>query len=72
MSSQLSEFAPKGLQFIKEIIPIAAKLAILGDPSNPGTDATISAVEAGALTLGFKTAFLPAWPGRVATSPACR
>jgi putative ABC transport system substrate-binding protein len=57
MSTQLSAFAPKGLQFIKEIVPMAAKLAILGDPSNPGTNATIKAVEAGALTLGLTTAF---------------
>ena len=33
---------------------MAAKLAILGDPSNPGTNPTIKAIEAGALTLGLK------------------
>jgi len=57
MSTQLSDFAPKGLQFIKEIIPTAAKLAILGDPNNPGTSATITAVTAGARILGFHTEF---------------
>ena len=29
MSSQLSEIGPKGRQFIKEIVPTAARLAIL-------------------------------------------
>ena len=57
MSSQLSEIGPKGLQFMKEIIPTAAKLAMVGDPSNPGTNATITSVEATALTLGFKSKF---------------
>jgi putative ABC transport system substrate-binding protein len=57
MSTQLSDFVPKGLQFIKEIIPMAAKLAILGDPNNPGTKTTITAIATGAITLGFKTAF---------------
>ncbi|SED13520.1 putative ABC transport system substrate-binding protein [Rhizobiales bacterium GAS191] len=57
MSSQLSEIGPKGLQFIKEIIPTAAKLAIVGDPSNPGTYATVTSVGAAALALGFKTEF---------------
>jgi putative ABC transport system substrate-binding protein len=57
MSSQLSEIGPKALQFIKAIIPASAKLAILGNPSNPGTSATVASVGAAALTLGFKTKF---------------
>ncbi len=57
MSSQLSEIGPKGLEFIKEIIPMATKLAILGDPNNPGTKATLTSVGAAARNLGFKTEF---------------
>ncbi len=57
MSSQLSEIGPKGRQFIKEIVPTAARLAILGDPINPGTNATLAAIEGRALTLGLKTTF---------------
>jgi putative ABC transport system substrate-binding protein len=57
MSSQLSENAPKGVQFIKEIVSRAGQLAILGDPSNPGSDATVKSIEAAALTLGFKPKF---------------
>ena len=57
MSSQLSEIAPKGVQFIKEIISRSGQLAILGDPTNPGNDATVTSIKAAALTLGFKPEF---------------
>jgi putative tryptophan/tyrosine transport system substrate-binding protein len=60
MSSQLSEVGPKGLQFIKEVIPTAVKLAVLGDPTNPGNNATMTAIEAVALALGLMPAFFRA------------
>jgi len=57
MSSQLLEIGPKGLEFIRELIPMAAKLAILVGPSNPGTKVTQERIEEAARTLGFKTEF---------------
>jgi putative ABC transport system substrate-binding protein len=55
MSSQLLEIGPKGLQFIRELIPTAAKLAILrGGPSDPGTEQTLARIGEAARTLGFK------------------
>jgi putative ABC transport system substrate-binding protein len=57
MSSQLSDIAPKGLQLLKEIIPTATKLAVLGDPSNPGTNATVAGLGAASRTLGFEATF---------------
>jgi putative tryptophan/tyrosine transport system substrate-binding protein len=53
MSAQLSETIPKGLQFMKEIIPTAAKLAMIVTPNNPGTNATVAVVVAAAQTLGL-------------------
>jgi len=57
MSSQFSEIGTKGLQFIRELIPMASKLAVLGDPSNPGTNVMLMRIGEVALTLQFKTEF---------------
>jgi putative tryptophan/tyrosine transport system substrate-binding protein len=55
MSSQLLEIGPKGLRFIRELIPTAAKLAILrGGPSDPGTEPTLARIGEAARTQGFK------------------
>ena len=55
MSAGLSEIGPKALQFIKEIHPKAARVAILGNPNNPGHIATASSVEAVAPNMGLKS-----------------
>jgi ABC-type uncharacterized transport system substrate-binding protein len=55
MSSGLTEIGPKGLQFIKEIHPRAAWVAILGNPNTPGHSATVRSVEAAASTEGLKS-----------------
>jgi putative tryptophan/tyrosine transport system substrate-binding protein len=55
VSAQLSEIGPKGLQFIKEIIPTATKVAVLGNEKNPGNDAMVTSLAAGASTVGLKT-----------------
>jgi ABC-type uncharacterized transport system substrate-binding protein len=55
MSAGLSEIAPKGLQYLKEIHPKAALVAILGNPTNPGHISTVSSVEAAAPSLGLKS-----------------
>jgi ABC-type uncharacterized transport system substrate-binding protein len=55
MSAGLIEIGPKGLQFIKEVHPMAAWVAILGNPNNPGHSATVRSVEAAAPTVGLKT-----------------
>jgi len=54
MSAGLSEIGAKGLQFIKEIHPTAAWVAILTNQSNPGHTATIKSLEAAAPGLGLK------------------
>jgi putative ABC transport system substrate-binding protein len=55
MSAGLSEIGPKGLQYLKEIHPKAALVAILGNPNNPGHISTVSSVEAAAPSLGLKS-----------------
>jgi putative tryptophan/tyrosine transport system substrate-binding protein len=55
VSSQMSEIGAKGLQFIKEMIPTAAKLAILGNENNPGNNASVAHLTAAASSMGFKT-----------------
>ncbi len=55
MSTGLIENGPKGLQFIKDIQPRAAWVAILGNADNPGHAATVRSVEAAAPSVGLKT-----------------
>ena len=54
MSAQLSDAITKELEFTKEIIPTATKLAILVTADNPGNNATVASVVAAAPTLGFE------------------
>src|SRR2546427_1957192 len=55
MSAGAIEIGNKGLQFIKEIHPTAAWVAILANPNNPGHRATMKSMEAAAPSLGLKT-----------------
>jgi len=68
MSAGLIEIGPKGLQFIKEIQPTAAWVAILGNPNNPGHGATVRSVEAAAPSVGLKSrVYVAAKPDDVTT-----
>src|SRR5262249_8839172 len=53
MSMQLSEIGVKGIQYMKEIIPTAAKLAVLGPEKTQA--ALLASVEGAASPLGFRT-----------------
>ena len=50
---QLSEIGVKGIQYMKEILPTAAKLVVLGNEKNPGNPSMLTSVVAAASLLGF-------------------
>lgn len=51
LSAGLAETGPKGLQMLKEIVPGAKRVTILGNPRNPGNDAMVASLRTAALTL---------------------
>jgi putative ABC transport system substrate-binding protein len=55
MSMQLSEIGVKGIQYMKELLPGAAKLVVLGTDKNPGIPSLLSSVRDAASSLGFET-----------------
>jgi putative tryptophan/tyrosine transport system substrate-binding protein len=57
MSMQLSEIGVKGIQYMKEILPKAAKLVVLGGEKNPGTLPMRTSVTGAASLLGFETKY---------------
>ena len=54
MSMQASEIAVKGLQYMKELIPTAAKLVVLWNATNPGSPSMLTRVVEAASPLGLK------------------
>src|SRR6516225_524884 len=57
MSMQLSEIGVKGIQYMKEILPTAAKLVVLGNEKNPGNPSMLTSVVGAASPLGFETKY---------------
>jgi putative tryptophan/tyrosine transport system substrate-binding protein len=55
MSMQLSEIGVKGIQYMKEILPTATKLAVLSNEKNPAVVPTMKSVVGTASPLGFET-----------------
>jgi putative tryptophan/tyrosine transport system substrate-binding protein len=51
LSAALTETVSKAVQLLKEIVPVLARVAILGDSNNPGTLPTMRALVAAAPTL---------------------
>jgi putative ABC transport system substrate-binding protein len=66
MSMQLSEIGIKGIQYMKEIIPAAARLAVLGNEKNPGNSSMVASVEGAASPLGFLTKYYEVTSGDLA------
>jgi putative ABC transport system substrate-binding protein len=66
MSMQLSEIGVKGIQYMKEILPRAAKLVVLGNEKNPGNSSMLTSVVAAASPLGFETTYHEVVSGDVA------
>src|SRR5215469_13895516 len=44
MSMQMSEIGVKGLQYMKEMLPTAARLVVLGNEKNPGNPSMLTSV----------------------------
>jgi putative ABC transport system substrate-binding protein len=57
MSMQLSEIGIKGIQYMKELIPSAARLVVLGNEKNPGNPSMLTSVVGAASPLGFQTKY---------------
>ena len=57
MSMQLSEIGVKGIQYMKEILPRATKLVVLGNQKNPGNPSMLTSVVGAASPLGFETKY---------------
>jgi len=59
MSNQLPEIGVKGLQYMKEILPAASKLAVLGTDKNknPGIPSMLIRVRDAASSLGLETKY---------------
>ena len=53
MSMQMSEIAVKGLQYMKEMLPTAARLVVLANENNPGNPSARTSVVDAASRLGF-------------------
>jgi putative ABC transport system substrate-binding protein len=57
MSMQLSEIGVKGIQYMKAILPSAARLVVFGNEKNPGNPAMLTSVVDAASPLGFETKY---------------
>src|SRR5262249_49846572 len=57
MSMALSEIGVKGIQYMKEILPAAAKMSVLAYDKNPGNPSLLSSVKGSAASLGFETKY---------------
>jgi putative ABC transport system substrate-binding protein len=57
MSMQLSEIGVKGMQYMKEILPAAVRLVVLGNEKNPGNPSMLTSVVSAASQLGFETKY---------------
>lgn len=57
MSMQLSEIGTKGIQYMKELIPTATRLVVLGNEKNPGNPSMLASVMAAASPLGLQTKY---------------
>jgi putative tryptophan/tyrosine transport system substrate-binding protein len=66
MSMQLSEIGVKGIQYMKEIVPTAARLVVLGNEKNPGNPSMLTSVVDAASPLGFETKYHEVTSGDVA------
>ena len=66
MSMQLSEIGVKGIQYMKEILPTAARLVVLGNEKNPGNPSMLDSVVGAASPLGFETKYHEVTSGDVA------
>ena len=58
------ELAAKRLEFLRELVPAATRLAVLVNPTNPNTKNTWQDVEAAARTLGLQVQILNASTSR--------
>jgi putative ABC transport system substrate-binding protein len=66
MSMQLSEIGVKGIQYMKEILPTAAKLVVLGNEKNPGNPSMLTSVVGAASPLRFETKYHEVMSGDIA------
>jgi len=70
MSMQLSEIGVKGLQYMKELIPTAARLVVLGNAKNPGNPSMLTSVVEAASPLGLKVKYREVIAGDVTATLA--
>ena len=67
---QLSEIGVKGMQYMKEILPAAVRLVVLGNEKNPGNPSMLTSVVSAASQLGFETKYHEVMAGDVARALA--
>jgi putative ABC transport system substrate-binding protein len=58
LSNQGTDIAPKRLELLREIVPSLRRLAIMGNPGNPGILLELREVQTAARTLGLEVATL--------------
>jgi putative ABC transport system substrate-binding protein len=56
----VTEVASKQLELLRELVPGAARIAVLVDPGNPNTESTLGGVEAAARAMGLRIQVLNA------------
>ena len=66
MSMQLSEIGVKGIQYLKEIVPTAARMVVLGNEKNPGNPPSQGNIVKAASRLGIETKYHEVTSGDVA------
>jgi putative ABC transport system substrate-binding protein len=66
MSMQMPEIGVKGMQYMKEILPTAAKLVVLANEKNPVNPIWLTGVVRAASALGFETKYHEVMSGDVA------
>jgi putative ABC transport system substrate-binding protein len=57
MSMQMSEIGIKGIQYMRDILPRATNLAVLGNEKNPGNASMLTSVVDAGASLGFATKY---------------
>jgi putative ABC transport system substrate-binding protein len=58
LSAGMSGLGPKALQMLKELVPTAKRVTVLGNPTNPGTEPAVASLRAAAPDLDLVLDYL--------------
>jgi len=65
-----SELAAKRIELLHEMVPAAARVGVLGDPTFPLTESSVRDAETAARTMGYKSRFSAPAPAARSTRPS--